>query len=60
MSKHQRYEPMLIKRDNGKAYIVHTHEVRRNAAGFTVVTRHYSEGSAVIEARLNGGEVFKR
>lgn len=53
------YEPMLLRR-NGTVYQVYTHEVRRKAGGFTIVTRHYSEGSARIEARLNGGEVVKR
>lgn len=58
MSKLQRYEPMLL-RTNGVIRQTHTHEVRRVANGFVIVTRHYSAESAATEARVSGGEVVK-
>jgi hypothetical protein len=60
MAKRREHETLLHLSKITSHTDQHLYEVKRRANGFVIVTRHYSLGSAEIEARLNGGEVTKR
>ena len=60
MAKRREHETLLHLSKTTLHTDQHLYEVNRRANGFTIVTRHYSQGSAEIEARLNGGEVVRR
>lgn len=44
-----------------QSHSIHTHEVRhRNGYGTRVITRHYSEGDAIVEKRWRENDIASR